>query len=483
MEKAVPVLSDVEVDFYKWDAAPGSELPIQMTVSNPGMVAAQALRVVIKDGETELLTKTVEETVLPGETKTLSLSFVLPNEVVKKDYTLEVTPIAASEGTPSAVNFTVGESYYELEKTNYCINGKTMVVISIRNIGFEPGSGTLEIFDNTGTDGIYECFDFSGLEYGNVLNYKTTVDNLDWDSFAVKAIGVRVMQQGKAASDTRTITLFKDQAAEVTGVAVNKMRTNLTGIGAVEQLTAEVFPKDGVEAALVWSSSAPEIVSVDQTGKITALQSGSAIIQVSLEDGSYYSRCLVTVESVSSALPFEDIAETDWFYEAVSYNFNEGIMTGMDDTHFGPYVPLSRAQFATILYRMEGSPEIAVTSVFGDIQGNEWYAKPVLWAYQNKIVTGYENGMFGPGDMITREQMAVMMFRYANYISQHETQSLNEDFHSFADASSVSTFASEAIQWAIGSGIITGKENGTKIDPQGNTARAEAAVIIQRFMK
>ena len=179
--------------------------------------------------------------------------------------------------------------------------------------------------------------------------------------------------------------------------------------------------------------------------------------------------------------PFVDVNESDWFDLAVQYVFDYSIMTGLDGTHFGPYGQLSRAQFALILYRLEGEPAAHTDKTFGDVTGSEWYGEAVLWAAENGIVTGYQNGNYGPADMITREQMALMMYRYANYKKADTSQ--KESYSSYKDAASVSGFAAEAMEWAIGTGIITGKENGTLINPQGNTARAESALIIQRFME
>lgn len=181
-----------------------------------------------------------------------------------------------------------------------------------------------------------------------------------------------------------------------------------------------------------------------------------------------------------AVMPYVDVSETDWFYDAVYYNYIQKTMTGMDATHFDPYGQLSRAQFALILYRIEGTPFFETEKTFGDISGDEWYGPAVLWAAENGIVTGYQNGNFGPADMITREQMALMMFRYAKYLDSEN--GVRADISGFLDAGSVSGFALEAMQWANGNGIITGKDSGTKLDPQGNTARAEAAAIIQRFM-
>ena len=155
-------------------------------------------------------------------------------------------------------------------------------------------------------------------------------------------------------------------------------------------------------------------------------------------------------------------------------------MKSLDETHFGPYESLSRAQFALILYRMENEPEVNTEKSFTDIAGDEWYAKAVLWAAENGIVTGYQDGNFGPADMITREQMAVMMYRYAKYLKKEVTEEGN--FEQYKDADSVSEFAVDALAWASSAGIITGKEEGTILAPQENTTRAEAAVMIERFM-
>ena len=179
---------------------------------------------------------------------------------------------------------------------------------------------------------------------------------------------------------------------------------------------------------------------------------------------------------------FTDVKTSDWYYDAVTYVYENGLMTGLNTTTFGPGEALSRAQFAVILHRMNGTPEAAHTANFPDVADNTWYTDAVLWANSIGVVNGYsDTGKFGPGDNITREQMALMMYRYANHMG-YDT-SVKADFGKFKDAARVSSFAAEAMKWAVGNGIITGKNNGTTIDPQGNAARAECATIIMRFME
>ena len=122
------------------------------------------------------------------------------------------------------------------------------------------------------------------------------------------------------------------------------------------------------------------------------------------------------------------------------------------------------------------------TNRFNDVGAGIWYTDAILWANSIGVVNGYsDTGLFGPGDYINREQMAVMMYRYANYLGYDTSR--KADYGNFSDGSSVNGFAKEAMSWAVGMKIITGKDNGTRLDPQGNAARAECAAIIQRFIE
>ncbi len=184
--------------------------------------------------------------------------------------------------------------------------------------------------------------------------------------------------------------------------------------------------------------------------------------------------------------PFVDVdRETgSWYYDAVYYNYDREIMNGVNPTHFEPLSNLARAQFAVILHNMEGKPAVSYEPKFKDVEDEQWYTDAILWASSKGIVTGYTDGSerFGWGDKILREQMAVMMYRYAKNFKKYDTNEA-ADFENFTDAAQVSDYAKEAMKWAVGTGIITGKDNGTRLDPQGNASRAECAIIIQRFLE
>ena len=178
-----------------------------------------------------------------------------------------------------------------------------------------------------------------------------------------------------------------------------------------------------------------------------------------------------------NGLPFWDIMSSDWYYDAVQYVYDRGIMTGMDENTFAPDSAVARAQLALMLHRMEGTPETENENLFPDVSEGDWYAEAVQWASEAGIVTGYSNGRFGPADSVTREQLAAMLYRYAGSPAAGG-MAISE----FTDASSVSDYATDAVTWALGEGILTGMGDGT-LAPQGTATRAQAAAMLMRFVE
>ena len=184
-------------------------------------------------------------------------------------------------------------------------------------------------------------------------------------------------------------------------------------------------------------------------------------------------------------MQFTDVSAGDWYYGYVEYVYALNIMTGLNDTYFGAVEPLSRAQFAVILYRLEGEPDVSglAAAGFPDVPEGIWYDNAVRWAAANGIISGYtsgsEAGKFGASDKITRAQMATMMYRYAKYKNYDTSADGNLD--SFPDVSDVPEFAVDGMKWAVGMGIITGDQE--NLNPQGSASRAVGATIITRFMQ
>ena len=178
--------------------------------------------------------------------------------------------------------------------------------------------------------------------------------------------------------------------------------------------------------------------------------------------------------------PFTDISEKDWFYGDVMFVYENGLMLGTSKTLFSPHGTAMRGMMATILWRMEGSPVPKGKNSFTDVEAGKWYADAITWTTENGIFAGYSKDKFGPDDPITREQLAAIFYRYADYKGYDLT--VKGDLDKFKDADKITDYAKTAMQWAVGSGLVKGK-SGNLLDPQGTATRAEIAAMLHRFIE
>lgn len=178
-------------------------------------------------------------------------------------------------------------------------------------------------------------------------------------------------------------------------------------------------------------------------------------------------------------LPFDDVKEMDWYYDAVEYAFKNGLFAGISENIFAPDNAVTRAMFVSVLYRAAGSPTSDGKNVFGDVADDIWYANAVIWAAENNIVSGISEGIFAPDDEITREQLAAILARYAKY-SGKDT-SYTKELDVFTDCGDISEYALEPLGWAYAMGIISGKSE-TEICPRDTATRAETAAMLMRFI-
>lgn len=181
----------------------------------------------------------------------------------------------------------------------------------------------------------------------------------------------------------------------------------------------------------------------------------------------------------TETISFLDVKENDWFYEAVSYAVENGLMSGMSEDIFAPNTPLTREMLAVVLYNVEGQPESAGVNPFTDVKADIWYTDAILWANENGIVAGYDNSAYGVGDLITREQFATILYRYAQFKGYDTTQG-GMAVREFSDYENISDYARPAMAWAVNAGIMDGMDDGTLM-PQGKATRAEAATMLMNF--
>ncbi len=281
----------------------------------------------------------------------------------------------------------------------------------------------------------------------------------------VNDIIYRVSVVGGGSSTTYPITVEKMDNGTVTPSRTRAPK------GLTVTLTVKADEGYKLDTLTVTDKNGNEIKLTDKgDGKYAFTMPGSAVtVEASFakDDGS-----------VSTGLPFTDVKAEDWFYEAVKYAYDSELMDGTSSSTFAPLMTTNRAMIVTILWRLEGQPETDATLSFTDVESGVWYTDAVNWAASKGIVKGYSDAVFAPNDTVTREQLATILYRYAEY--KEYDVSDKGDLTTFADGANTSSWAAEAMEWAIGSGLLTGKDGG-KLDPTGTATRAEIATILMRF--
>lgn len=189
---------------------------------------------------------------------------------------------------------------------------------------------------------------------------------------------------------------------------------------------------------------------------------------------------VVFAQNVPFQMNFVDVPEAEWFYDDVYFAVSNGLFNGIDEVTFAPGASMTRAMLVTVLYRLEGQPTVYGGSAFADVAADQWYTDAVIWATRNGIVNGYDNGKFGTGDNVTREQMATILYRYAQNCGYDTTA--RADLKGYTDADKISSYAQEAMSWANAMGLINGRTYNT-LAPTGTATRAEVAAIFHRFVE
>ncbi len=297
--------------------------------------------------------------------------------------------------------------------------------------------------------------------------------------------------------------------AKVKSVNINQKSIDLY-VGDSYTLKATVTPEDASGNTVIWSSSNESVATVSSEGVVRAKKVGSITITAKSADES--DTCKVNVvrqysiggsgsgsggsgnnsgsgilipdnnnnnnSNQGSANAFTDVNENDWFYASVTDAVAKGLFTGITENTFEPNGQMTRAMLVTVLWRMENSPVTAQSS-FTDVTAGQWYAQAVSWAANNGIVTGVEEGIFAPDQAVTREQLATIVKRFADYKGTNLGETTAEV--AFADSDLIADYAKESVQTMQKAGILSGREDGT-FDPQGTATRAECAKILTMLL-
>ncbi len=224
---------------------------------------------------------------------------------------------------------------------------------------------------------------------------------------------------------------------------------------------------------VTWSAD-PAVGTVDGTGRFTAGERNASGAVTASAGG----RTVTIKVTVDTGLPFDDVAADDWFFDEVRYAVDHGLMKGMAPAAFEPNTSTSRAMLVTILYRLEGEPLLSGGTAFTDVADGQWYSEAISWAAANGIVDGYGDGTFRPEQVMSRQEAAAMLYRYASHKGFDVSSS--GDLSGFTDVESVQPWALEYIRWAVGTGLITGMTSST-LEPALGASRAQIAAILTRF--
>lgn len=262
---------------------------------------------------------------------------------------------------------------------------------------------------------------------------------------------------------------------KVTTSAVNNGGVNASPSSAEKgaAITITLSPDKGykLDKLTVTDGSGKTVSTVKKSDTVYTFTMPASAVKVGV---SY-----VKATETPSETKFNDVSANDWFASAVDYVTGKGMMNGTADNTFSPKANTTRGMVVTVLYRLENQPSTSAAS-FTDVASGAYYANAVAWANANGIVSGYGSGKFGPNDKVTREQLAAILYRYAQYKKYDVSVGEDTNILSYNDAQSISSYAIPAIQWACGAGVVTGK-SGSKLDPKGNATRAEVAAMLMRF--
>lgn len=262
---------------------------------------------------------------------------------------------------------------------------------------------------------------------------------------------------------------------KVTTSAVNNGGVNASPSNAEKgaTITITLSPDKGykLDKLTVTDGSGKTVSTVKKSDTVYTFTMPASAVKVGV---SY-----VKATETPSETKFNDVSANDWFASAVDYVTGKGMMNGTADNTFSPKANTTRGMVVTVLYRLENQPSTSAAS-FTDVASGAYYANAVAWANANGIVSGYGSGKFGPNDKVTREQLAAILYRYAQYKKYDVSVGEDTNILSYDDAQSISSYAIPAIQWACGAGVVTGK-SGSTLDPKGNATRAEVAAMLMRF--
>ena len=322
------------------------------------------------------------------------------------------------------------------------------------------------------------------------INFKVATNSKKFDAAKniVAGSNTTVKVTGESSPYTYEFTYTKPSSGSSSGGSSSGKTTYKVTTSAVNNGGVNASPSSAEKGAAITITLSPDkgykldkLTVTDGSGKTVSTVKKSDTVYTFTMPASAVKVGVSYVKATEtpSETKFNDVSANDWFASAVDYVTGKGMMNGTADNTFSPKANTTRGMVVTVLYRLENQPSTSAAS-FTDVASGAYYANAVAWANANGIVSGYGSGKFGPNDKVTREQLAAILYRYAQYKKYDVSVGEDTNILSYDDAQSISSYAIPAIQWACGAGVVTGK-SGSKLDSKGNATRAEVAAMLMRF--
>lgn len=416
-------------------------------------------------------------------TNATNVSIQLPADFVANTDTLYVqhkgheydAAVTANNGVYTA-NFTNPDGFSE-----FTISKTSQSVAKVGNNKYTTFQDAVNAVENNGTIEIVGGNkDYTATISGSSKTIK--VKNSLTDEIKVTVNGEsKKIEPSKDATFTYTKPSSGSSGGSSSGKTTYKVTTSAVNNGGVNAspstaekgavITITLSPDKGykLDKLTVTDGSGKTVSTVKKSDTVYTFTMPASAVKVGV---SY-----VKATETPSETKFNDVSANDWFASAVDYVTGKGMMNGTADNTFSPKANTTRGMVVTVLYRLENQPSTSAAS-FTDVASGAYYANAVAWANANGIVSGYGSGKFGPNDKVTREQLAAILYRYAQY-KKYDVSGANS-LDGYTDVQSVSSYAVPALQWANAAGVVTGK-SGSKLDPKGNATRAEVAAMLMRF--
>ena len=385
--------------------------------------------------------------------------------------------VTANNGVYTA-NFTNPDGFSE-----FTISKTSQSVAKVGNNKYTTFQDAVNAVENNGTIEIVGGNkDYTATISGSSKTF-TVKNTLDSD------ITVKVNNDSKTVgknNGTQSFTYTKPSSGGSSGGSSSGKMTYKVTTSAVNNGGVNASPSSAEKGAAITITLSPDkgykldkLTVTDGSGKTVSTVKKSDTVYTFTMPASAVKVGVSYVKATEtpSETKFSDVSANDWFASAVDYVTGKGMMNGTADNTFSPKANTTRGMVVTVLYRLENQPSTSAAS-FTDVASGAYYANAVAWANANGIVSGYGSGKFGPNDKVTREQLAAILYRYAQYKKYDVSGAKSLD--GYTDAQSVSSYAVPALQWANAAGVVTGK-SGSKLDPKGNATRAEVAAMLMRF--